>query len=99
MRFEHVPAKGTVTKFRERMGADFNRFFGDLIAYITDCMDFADLERYQVILFTKCYFGNRDFPRTSKAMEITGKRIKRIYIDRGYYFTMRRTSAGWIRKG
>jgi len=23
---EHVPTKGTVTKFRERMGADFNRF-------------------------------------------------------------------------
>ena len=69
MGFEHVPAKGTVTKFRERMGPDFNRFFVDLITYITDCMDFADLERYQVILFTKCYFGNRCFPRTSKEME------------------------------
>jgi len=67
--FEHVPAKGTVTKFRERMGTDFNRFFGDLITHITDCIDFADLERYQVILFTKCYFGNRCFPRTSKEME------------------------------
>ncbi|NQE06452.1 hypothetical protein C5S32_11335 [ANME-1 cluster archaeon GoMg1] len=27
MGFEKVPTKGTVTKFRERMGADFNRFF------------------------------------------------------------------------
>lgn len=67
--FEKGPTKGTVTKFRERMGADFNRFFADLIPYISDCMDFADLERYQVILFTKCYFGNRCFPRTSKEME------------------------------
>lgn len=80
--FEKVPAKGTVTKFRERMGADFNRIFGDLIAHITGCMDFADLERYQVILFTKCYFGNRRLPRTSKEMESQkftrfGKKIRR----------------------
>lgn len=27
MGFEKVPTKGTVTKFRDRMGADFNRFF------------------------------------------------------------------------
>lgn len=67
--FEHVPAKGTVTKFKERLGADFNLFFWDLIAHTTDCMDFADRERYQVILFTKCYFGNHRFPRTSKGME------------------------------
>jgi|GEM_PF-996224 len=69
MGLEHVPTKGTATKFRERMGADFNRFFGDLIAHITYCMNFADMERYQVVLFTKCYFGNRRFPRTSKEME------------------------------
>jgi len=42
---------------------------GDLIAHITDCMDFDDLERYHVVLFTKCYFGNHRFPRTSKEME------------------------------
>jgi uncharacterized protein with GYD domain len=69
MGLEKVPTKGTVTKFRGRMGADFNRFFGDLIAHITDCMNFEDLERYQVVLFTKCYFGNRRSPRMSKEME------------------------------
>jgi hypothetical protein len=25
--FEEVPTKGAVTKFRQRMGTDFNRFF------------------------------------------------------------------------
>jgi hypothetical protein len=80
--FEKVPTKGTVTKFRDRMGADFNRFFGDLIAHITDCMNFEDLERYQVVLFTKCYFGNHRFPRMSKEMESqkftrTNKKIRR----------------------
>jgi len=40
-----------------------------LIAHITDCMNFEDLERYQVVLFTKCYFGDRRFPRMSKEME------------------------------
>jgi hypothetical protein len=80
--FEKVPTKGTLTKFRDRMGADFNRFFGDLIAHITDCMNFEDLERYQVVLFTKCYFGNRRFPRMGKEMESqkftrTNKKIRR----------------------
>jgi len=67
--FEKVPKKGAVTKFRKRMNVDFNRFFGDLIDYTTDCMNFDDLERYKVVLFTKCYFGNSLFPRMSKEME------------------------------
>jgi len=67
--FEKVPTKGAVTKFKKRMGADFDRFFGDLIAYISDCMNFDDLEIYQVVLFSKCYFGNSRFPRMSKEME------------------------------
>ena len=67
--FEKVPTKGAVTKFRKRMDADFNRFFGDLIDYTTDCMNFDDLERYKVVLFTKCYFGNSRFPRMNKEME------------------------------
>ena len=50
--FERVPTKGAVTKFRKRMDADFNRFFGDLIDYTTDCMNFDDLERYKVVLPT-----------------------------------------------
>jgi len=52
----------------ERMGADFNRFLGDLIAHITNGMNFKDMERDQVVLFTKCYFGNRRFLRMSKEM-------------------------------
>ena len=63
-----MPTKGTVTKFMERMGADFNRFLGDLIAHITNGMNFKDMERDQVVLFTKCYFGNRRFLRMSKEM-------------------------------
>ena len=31
---ENVPTKGAVTKFRKRMGTDFNRILGLLIAYI-----------------------------------------------------------------
>jgi len=31
---ETVPTKGAVTKFRQRMGTDFNRILGLLIAYI-----------------------------------------------------------------
>ncbi len=31
---ETVPKKGAVTKFRQRMGTDFNRILGLLIAYI-----------------------------------------------------------------
>ena len=30
--FEEVPTKGAVTKFRQRMGTDFNRFFNTLSA-------------------------------------------------------------------
>ena len=80
--FEQVPTKGTVTKFRTRMGADFNRLFGDLTAYINDSMNFEDLEQYHVIWFTKCYFGNRRFPRLSKETESLkftrfGKKIRR----------------------
>jgi hypothetical protein len=67
--FEKVPTKGAVTKFRKRMDTDFNRFFGDFIDYTTDCLDFDDLDRYTVVLFTKCYFGNSRFPRMSKEME------------------------------
>jgi hypothetical protein len=67
--FEKVPTKGAVTKFRKRMNADFNRFFGVFIDYTTGCMNFDDLERYKVVLFTKCYFGNSRFPRMSKEME------------------------------
>ena len=87
MGLEKVPTKGTVTKFRERMGADFNRLFGDLIAHITDCMNFEDLERYQVVLFTKCYFGNRRFPRMSKEMES----LKFTRINK----KIRRTATKW----
>ncbi len=36
MGFEKAPTKGAVTKFRERMGGDFNRFFCDLIAISPD---------------------------------------------------------------
>ncbi|MFV9676431.1 MAG: hypothetical protein ACNYVW_02090, partial [Methanosarcinales archaeon] len=66
---ENVPTKGAVTKFRKRMGTDFNRILGLLIAYIHDCMNFDDLDRFHVVLFTKCYFGNRRFPRMSKEMD------------------------------
>jgi len=87
MGLEKVPTKGAVTKFRERMGADFNRFFGDLIAHITDCMNFDDLERHHVILFTKCYFGDRRFPRMSKGMES----LKFTRINK----KIRRTATKW----
>lgn len=68
--FEKVPAKGTVTKFRDRMGSDFNRFFGDLIDHVTGCADFGDIKRLHVVLFTKCYFGNGRFPQTSRSIEL-----------------------------
>ena len=67
--FEKVPTKGAVTKFRKRMDTDFNRVFDDFIDYTTDCLDFDDLDRYKVVLFTKCYFGNSHFSRMSKEME------------------------------
>jgi hypothetical protein len=63
MGFETVPSKGTITKFQDRMGDDFNLFFGELINYITELLDFHDLQRFHVTLFTKCYFGNRRYPR------------------------------------
>jgi hypothetical protein len=69
MGLETVPSKGAVTKFRDRMGDDFNLFFGELINHITDLIDFHDLQRFHVTLFTKCYFGNRRYPRGSKEME------------------------------
>jgi len=68
--FEKVPAKGTVTKFRERMGCDFNRFFEDLISCIIDNIDFGDITRFHVVLFTKCYFGNGRFPQISRSIEL-----------------------------
>ncbi|MEA1894869.1 MAG: hypothetical protein U9N36_06680 [Euryarchaeota archaeon] len=68
--FEEVPAKGTVTKFRERVGCDFNRFFEDLISCITDDMDFGNITRFHVVLFTKCYFGNGHFPQISRSIEL-----------------------------
>lgn len=67
--FKTVPSKGSVTKFRDRMGDDFNLFFGELINHITELIDFQDLQRFHVTLFTKCYFGNRRYPRGSKEME------------------------------
>ncbi len=67
--FETVPSKGAVTKFKDRMGDDFNIFFGDLINHITELIDFHDLQRFHVTIFTKCYFGNRRYPRGSKQME------------------------------
>lgn len=66
--FNTVPTKGTITKFHDRMGDDFNHFFGELINHITELIDFQDLQRYHVTLFTKCYFGNRRYPRGSKEM-------------------------------
>ena len=82
MGFEKVPSKGTVTKFRMRMGTDFNRLFGNLTAYLSNCMNFEDMEQHHVIWFTKCYFGNRRFPRLSKETESLkftrfGKKIRR----------------------
>ncbi|MEA1998317.1 MAG: hypothetical protein U9N61_03195, partial [Euryarchaeota archaeon] len=68
--FEKVPAKGTVTKFRERMGCDFNRFFEELISCIIGNMDFGNITRFHVVLFTKCYFGNGCLPRTSRSIEL-----------------------------
>jgi len=65
---ETVPTKGAVTKFKKRMGTEFNRILGLLIAYIHDCMNFESLDRFHVVLFTKCYFGNPRFPRMSKEM-------------------------------
>jgi Transposase DDE domain len=67
--FETVPSKGAVTKFKDRMADDFNLFFSELINHITELIDFHDLQRFHVTLFTKCYFGNRRYPRGSKEME------------------------------
>jgi len=67
--FETVPTKGAVTKYRNRMGDDFNLFFGDLINHIKELIDFHDLQRFHVTLFTKCYFGNRRYPRGCIEME------------------------------
>src|SRR3989337_2949778 len=69
LRFETVPSKGAVTKFKDRMADDFNLFFSELINHITELIDFHDLQRFHVTLFTKCYFGNRRYPRGSKEME------------------------------
>ena len=41
--FEKVPTKGAVTKFRKRMGTDFNRFLGDLIAYIPNLTNLKNI--------------------------------------------------------
>jgi len=76
--FKTVPSKGTVTKFRDGMGTDFNLFFGEFIHHITELIDFQDLQRFHVTLFTKCYFGNRRYPRGSKEME----RLKFTYGDK-----------------
>jgi hypothetical protein len=57
--FKTVPSKGTVTKFRDGMGTDFNLFFGEFIHHITELIDFQDLQRFHVTLFTKCSFNHR----------------------------------------
>ncbi len=85
--FENVPAKGTVTKFRERMGCDFNRFSGDLISCIINNIDFGNLTRFRVVLFTKCYFGNGCLPRTSRSIEL--KKLTRFNDG------MQRTATKW----
>jgi hypothetical protein len=77
--FEKVPTKGAVTKFKKRMDADFNRFFGDFIDYTTDCMDFDDLDRYTVVLFTKCYFGGHESRKEEQLRLYTAANQSRVH--------------------